>query len=614
MEIQIFSEELIDELAQKSEEERNRVLFLEEHPEYPTHFLVNSFDPLFAHKLKESIGPYRAISIFKLDQIETLASNEGYERLVFIQDPAKMVERISNLDDPYPFSLGDIELKPFQLKGFNYLKNNLSDIVNWSTGTGKSVYAIAKAKYLLEKGLVERVVVASRNHNKINWQRSFHEIGDLESTIVDSSSSTTESRRAERKEQYFNDRILILNYEKFRERGKPLKNQKRTPSGDGEELIKALKGKKVFFIWDEMPTKLKNPSTTVYKGAIKAVRATKIAYQSMLSATPLENAPEDIYACVKILSVKLDRKPFTNLTNFRASYAKTMNPWAKWQVASWDLEKLQEMGMRLAHMTHQADKYRDPEIRAQFPKESWEDIIIDMSAEDKKLYNTVQTKINETFDIQDEIFSKLLVLQLICNNPATLHDSNSALAQAILEKYTLTDKHCAKLETLHDLLDQITGKSIIFSMYNDLGAKMIAQHVGDWGFSYVLFDGKAAQKQEAIDRFKDDRRIKLFISSDQGSDSINLEQATSVINYDLPLKHSTLIQRVNRINRITSEAEHIFYYNLIMANTVEERKVKLLTKKRLLQEAIFNGEIADQSEAMTSLTREDLIYLMTGEV
>jgi SNF2 family DNA or RNA helicase len=81
-----------------------------------------------------------------------------------------------------------------------------------------------------------------------------------------------------------------------------------------------------------------------------------------------------------------------------------------------------------------------------------------------------------------------------------------------------------------------------------------------------LHDGTASQKQSAIDRFQADPNIKVFLSSDQGSDSINLDAGSSVINYDFPWKYSTLIQRVNRVNRITSLGrgiENVYYYNLI---------------------------------------------------
>jgi SNF2 family DNA or RNA helicase len=149
-------------------------------------------------------------------------------------------------------------------------------------------------------------------------------------------------------------------------------------------------------------------------------------------------------------------------------------------------------------------------------------------------------------------------------------------------------------------------------MYNEFGSRALAEYVQKWGHSYVLYDGTPTQMQSAQDRFREDPSIKVFISSDKGSDSINLEQATSVINYDLPWKYSTLLQRVNRINRITSTASHVWYYNLIMVSTMEERKQEILERKRLMAEAI-DDPTAEVMEAILSMTASDYRYILTGE-
>jgi SNF2 family DNA or RNA helicase len=116
----------------------------------------------------------------------------------------------------------------------------------------------------------------------------------------------------------------------------------------------------------------------------------------------------------------------------------------------------------------------------------------------------------------------------------------------------------------------------------------------------------------AEDRFRADDSVKLFISSDRGSDSINLEHAVTVINYDLPYKYSTLLQRVNRINRITSTADHVWYYNFIMAHSMEERKKEILDIKKGMHEAVEDPSI-EHSEAITGLTKQDYLFILTGK-
>lgn len=609
MKVDVIGPSVQSELSELPRQDLDRILFLEKHPEYPTHYLVESFNPLYVHDLKEMIGDRRSIFMFKVDQLRNHAEDFGYERLIYMDDPSDILEKYEHLQDSYPYSL-NIELKKFQLQGFNYCKDLHSDIVNWSTGTGKSVYAVAKALYLLESNKVDRVVVVSKGHNKINWQRQFEAVAGLKAEVAEAVGNNATLRRERRLEIYEREPIFIINYEKLRFRPKNNDAFVRSATGDGDELLRALKGQRVYFIWDEMPTKLKNQSTTAWKGARKILKETKNPYQSLLSATPLENSPEDIYACVKLL----DPTIFGTLTAFRNQYAKSFNPFVKWQVDLWDIQKLQEMGMRLAHMTHVANKYRDPEIRMQFPKEHWEDVIIDMSSQDRELYQQVATKLAEEFNLDptENILPKLQILQTICNNPLWLNLSDSDLARAIIAKKPPTDQFAAKIDTLRELLDQIEGKVVLFSMYNAMGSQQLAKYVQKWGHSFVLYDGNEKQLQEAQDTFQNDPSIKVFISSDRGSDSINLEQATSVINFDLPWKYSTLLQRVNRINRITSEAAHVWYFNLITAGSMEERKKIILDQKKAMHEAIENPS-AEHAEAISTLTIDDYLFILTGQ-
>ena len=226
-----------------------------------------------------------------------------------------------------------------------------------------------------------------------------------------------------------------------------------------------------------------------------------------------------------------------------------------------------------------------------------------MSSEDRKLYNKVKAAIIEDLESgtveKVSPFQTILPLQLMCMNPALINKSTSKLAQALCKEHSFTDKNCAKLESLKDLLEQTEGKVVIFSALNEFGSRMLQDYLIKWGQSYVLYDGNEKQMQKAQDLFQTNPYIKCFLSSDKGSDSINLEQATTVINYDLPWNHSTLIQRVNRISRLTSTAEHVWFFNLIVADSVEEKKLKILEKKRRYEELI-DEPLTDQSNFVNS--------------
>ena len=605
-----WNDQFLQEFKSWDKERQGRALFLTPHPEFPAYLEVNSFDPLYAHTLKEHIGEYRAVHKLKLGQLLEFAEGEGYEYFVFLDAPDNILGFLDHLDDPYPYELGKA-LFPFQLRGYNYLRGQRSKFYNWSTGTGKSGIAVPEAKAMLVEGQVDKVVVLSKAHNKINWQRRFQEVGALEAVTDLVSGSSPLARREARGAVYSEADIFIINYEKLKFRPgddspKYDASGRKRPmaSGDGQELLAALKGKRVLWIWDEMTNKMKSMRTGWYRGAQKLISATKESYHIELTAKKIDRDPDNIYSCFKIL----DKTIWPSKEKFRQMYAKKMSNFAPWQVARWDQTRLPEIGMKIAHMTHIANKYTDPEIRAQFPEDHWEDVIIDMSDEDRRLYDQIAQGIIDELGNSVPTVASLTPLQLVCNNPLTLLQSESKVAKIIAAKSKLTDQNCAKLETLREMLDDIDGKIVIFSMYNDLGVKVLARYLPLWGHPFVLYDGSAKKKQEAQDRFQSDRRIKVFLSSDAGSDSIDLEQATTVINYDLPWNHSTLVQRVNRISRLTSNADHVFYYNLITANTMEERKLKLLERKRKFEEAV-DLPLSEQSDILGSDV-SDLLYIL----
>lgn len=140
---------------------------------------------------------------------------------------------------------------------------------------------------------------------------------------------------------------------------------------------------------------------------------------------------------------------------------------------------------------------------------------------------------------------------------------------------------------------------------------VLKERFDEWGVTYVEYDGTDQQKQEAQDTFMSDPDIRVFLSSDQGSDSLDLYEASVVINYDLPWNWSRLQQRNNRVHRIVSEHHTVYYYDLVMADSVEDRKRQLIERKKGFHDEVFRGAIADRS-ASARMTKDDLLYALRG--
>lgn len=600
-----WNDTLRDQFKSWDSQTQGKALFLEEHPDFPAYLLVNSFDPLYSHTLKEVIGEFRAVHKLDIQKLLDAAEEYGYSPIIYTRDTSELFDFLDKLDDPLPVSI-NVEPYPFQRKGFNYLKDLPASICNWSTGTGKSVFGVAYAKYLLQTGTVEKVVVLSKSHNKYNWVTQFSKIGSLDAiTDEDVKGSRPVARREARAQLYENNDIFVINYEKLRFRPEDEKDRylggRKLPSasGDGQELLAALKGKNVAWILDEAPTKLKSMQTGWYKGLTRLLKQTKSNRVTALTATKLEKNPEDLYAWVKII----DSTIWPTKAAFRSMYAKRM---FDWRVMAWDLERLPEIGMRLAHITSRADKYLDPDIRAQFPEFHHEDVYVDLYSQEERIYEAMRSEVKTQNTLT---IASLTPLQIACNNISLLGKSESELAQKIAQQFHPTDSNLAKLEKLHDMLDELPGKVVIFSAFTEFGSRMLAPYIAKWGHRFVIYDGDAKKKQEAQDKFMNDPNVRVFLSSDQGSDSINLQEASSVIHFDTPWNSSTFIQRQNRIHRITSEHAHVYSYTLVTSGTLEERKLTIIERKRKMEEAVDTA-LDQQAELINTFSVDDLRSLI----
>ena len=62
-----------------------------------------------------------------------------------------------------------------------------------------------------------------------------------------------------------------------------------------------------------------------------------------------------------------------------------------------------------------------------------------------------------------------------------------------------------------------------------------------------------------------------LLSSEVGSEGIDLQFARVVINYDLPWNPMRVEQRIGRIDRLGQKAEQIHVWNLFYGDTIDDR-------------------------------------------
>ncbi len=169
-------------------------------------------------------------------------------------------------------------------------------------------------------------------------------------------------------------------------------------------------------------------------------------------------------------------------------------------------------------------------------------------------------------------------------------------AQAVVED--------AKLARLREHLRQrhpAEHRTLVFTQFTDT-AEFLYAHFRDAGFGRVARvtgrSGKAAQMARRFapvaNRAKDVRpedEIDLLITTDALSEGINLQDADTLINYDLHWNPVRLIQRAGRIDRIGSEHEEIHVASFLPERGLEsELGLEQVLRQRIQEFLAVFGE------------------------
>lgn len=131
------------------------------------------------------------------------------------------------------------------------------------------------------------------------------------------------------------------------------------------------------------------------------------------------------------------------------------------------------------------------------------------------------------------------------------------------------------------------------------------------GVKCILLYGPTEDRQAVINQFRDDKSIKVFLSSQVGTEGVDLQFCNAIVNYDLPWNPMVVEQRIGRIDRIGQKDPIIHIYNLVLQDTIEEQIFnRLLDRIHIFQETIGDLEsiLADEDspfdKAFSNLEKE----------
>ncbi len=147
----------------------------------------------------------------------------------------------------------------------------------------------------------------------------------------------------------------------------------------------------------------------------------------------------------------------------------------------------------------------------------------------------------------------------------------------------------AKLDELLKLLpEERHEKTLIFICHRDTAeylAQAIGRHLPELRVEVLTGETSRPDRDNLVKRFapvangRSRRRrntdIDVLVATDTLSEGLDLQDARTVINYDLHWTPMRLIQRMGRVNRPTTEPRHVWVWNFYPGTEVFERLVGL---------------------------------------
>ena len=477
----------------------------------------------------------------------------------------------------------DIKNYKFKTKPFDHQMDALVD--SWDKenfayfmemGTGKSKVLLDNAAVLYDRGLINGLLLIAPKGVYKNWFDSeipVHLPDHIHKKVVLWKTSDKSKKQKEILNTLFKTgtdlHILIMNVETF-------------STGDGTAFAqKFLSCHKTMIAIDESTT-IKTPTSNRTKNILKLSDEAK--YRRILTGSPVTKSPLDLYSqCLFLDPWLLGHQSYYT---FRARYSIVK----KIQVNGRHIEvvvgykNLGELSDKIKPFSKRILK----EDCLDLPEKTFVKHYVELTKEQQKVYNQMKQEAIAFLDGKMQssatVMTQLMRLHQITCGHFTADDG------------TIKDLPCSRLTELMNVLENIEGKTIIWSHYTHDVKRIIAEIKKVYGEDSVV-DYYGATDTDArstnIKKFQTDDKCRFFVGTTHtGGYGITLTAGSNMVyfsnGYDLEKRQ----QSEARIDRI-GQTRKMTYIDIMAQDTIDERIVKALRTKVNIANAIMDEDLKD---------------------
>jgi len=443
-------------------------------------------------------------------------------------------------------------------------------------GTGKSKVLLDNAAVLYDKGLINGLLLIAPKGVYKNWYDSeipTHLPDHIQKKVVLWKTSDKSKKQRDILNTLFKSEtdfhILIMNVEAF-------------SSGTGTQFAKKFLSCHKSMIAIDESTTIKTPTSNRTKNILSLRKDCK--YRRILTGSPVTKSPLDLFSQCQFLDPwLLDHQSYYT---FRARYSICK----KIQVNGRQVEIV--VGYRnLGELSEKIKPFSKRILKddcLDLPEKSYVKHYVELTKEQKKVYEQMKKEAIAFLDGKMQssatVMTQLMRLHQITCGHFTADDG------------TIKDLPCSRLGELMNILENVEGKTIIWSHYTHDVRRIIAEIKKVYGDDSVV-DYYGATDTDArsanIKKFQNNDNCRFFVGTTHtGGYGITLTAGSNMIyfsnGYDLEKRQ----QSEARIDRI-GQTRKMTYIDIMSQDTIDERIVKALRNKVNIANTIMDEDLRE---------------------
>lgn len=115
-----------------------------------------------------------------------------------------------------------------------------------------------------------------------------------------------------------------------------------------------------------------------------------------------------------------------------------------------------------------------------------------------------------------------------------------------------------------------SAKLIVFASFKSTLAYLDRRLRADERRTVLLHGSVEEDRDVLLARFRDSPDVDVLLSSEVGSEGVDLQFCWAMVNYDLPWNPMRIEQRIGRIDRLGQDKEKVLVHNLVYEGTIDD--------------------------------------------